>query len=107
MNPHDVFNARLAALLQNLKKEQEPCEALSIRQNYRGQGTGNAHRRQLFVRFAIEGKIMDLWLAPGRCDFGGVIGWSGERLAYQADDTPEMAYVRIRDMLNKLLAPKP
>jgi hypothetical protein len=64
----DVFNAKLAKLMQGLKKG---ADAETIRMNYKGTGK-QAFRRQLWVRFK-NGAVIDLWLDNGFLKFGGVV----------------------------------
>lgn len=63
-----AYNTTLAKLFQRLKKD---AGAASIAQNYRGTG-GQAHRRQLWVRFK-SGAVIDLWLEHEGVRFGGVV----------------------------------
>lgn len=68
------FNTRLARRLgRALKKE---LGASSVRQNYRGTGAQNNHRRQLWCRglAGLPHGFTDLWLEQAYCDLGGVSG---------------------------------
>ena len=87
-----VFNTRLAKLLKGLKKD---AGARTIRRGYKGTG-GQAHRRQIWVRFT-NGALIDLWLESDEIRFGGVMPRSG-RVTYENRSLDNVYYAVVQHL---------